>query len=123
MKYKVIGWTYYDNNEIIDSGNRIGFAERYAIIDEIRKHKYLFSGWDHQESFEGVVPILNDGRKRCFSQRGWGGVMAEAYGHMKDYDYASFTFYGSLDNSKTKYAPDDFDRTHLGEVVETVVLF
>ena len=79
MKYKVIGWTYYDDNEILYSGNTIGFAERNAIIDEIRKHRYLFSGWHHQESWEGVVPVLNDGKKRCYSQRGWGGVMAKTY--------------------------------------------
>lgn len=109
MKYKVIGWTFYDNSEILDSGNTIGFAERNAIIDEIRKHKYLFSGWHHQESWDGVVPILNDGRKRCFSQRGWGGVMAEAYNHMKDYDYAAFTFYQSIPDDKLRFAPDDFN--------------
>ena len=109
MKYKVIGWTYYDNSEILDSGNTIGFAERNAIIDEIKKHGYLFSGWHHQESWDGVVPVLNDGRKRCYSQRGWGGVMAEAYGKMGDYDYASFTFHQSIDSSHLHFAPDDFE--------------
>ncbi len=109
MKYKVIGWTYYDDNEILDSGNTIGFAERNAIIDEIRKHRYLFSGWHHQESWNGVVPVLNDGKKRCYSQRGWGGVMAEAYGKMGDYDYASFTFHQSIDGSRLRFAPDDFN--------------
>ena len=39
MKYKVIGWTYYENSEILSSGNTIGFAERNAIIDEIRKQQ------------------------------------------------------------------------------------
>lgn len=109
MKYKVIGWTFYDNSEILDSGSSIGFAERNAIIDEIIKHKYMFSGWHHQESWDGVVPILNDGRKRCFSQRGWGGVMAEAYGHMGMYDYSSFTFHESIPRNKLRFAPDDFD--------------
>jgi len=109
MKYRVIGWTYNEDGNILDSGSTIGFAERNAIIDEIRKHKYLFSGWHHQESWNGVVPILNDGKKRCFSQRGWGGVMAEAYEHMGDYDYASFTFHQSIANDKLHFAPDDFD--------------
>lgn len=108
MKYRVIGWTYYENSEFIDSGNRIGFAERNAIIDEIRKHKYLFSGWHHQESWEGVVPILNDGRTRCFSQRGWGGVMAEAYEKMGDYDYARYTFNQSISSNKLKFAPETY---------------
>ena len=78
MKYKVIGWTYYDNEEILSQRGTIGFAERNAIIDEIRKHKYLFTGYDHQEGYN-TVPILNDGRARLFSQRGFGGLMAEAY--------------------------------------------
>ena len=47
MKYKVIGWTNYENYDILDSKNTIGFAESNAIIAEIRKHKYLFSGWHH----------------------------------------------------------------------------
>ena len=106
MKYKVIGWTYYENYEILDSNKTIGFAERNAIIDEIRKHKYLFSGWHHQESWDGVVPILNDGRKRCFSQRGWGGVMAEAYGEMGDFDYARYAFYDHANPSDLKFAPE-----------------
>ncbi len=106
MKYRVIGWTYYESNEFLDSGNTIGFAERNAIIDEIRRHGYLFSGFHHQESWDGVVPILNDGRKRCFSQRGWGGVMAEAYGHEGKYDYAAFTFSGSLSEEGLRFAPE-----------------
>jgi len=119
MKYKVIGWTYYDNSDILSSGNTIGFAERNAIIDEIRKHKYLFTGWHHQESWDGVVPILNDGMKRCFSQRGWGGVMAEAYEQMGDFDYAGFTFYESLDSSEIKYAPElDYIKEEQVEAVE-----
>lgn len=117
MKYKVIGWTYYEDSEVLDSGNTIGFAERNAIIDEIRKHKYLFTGWHHQESWDGVVPILNDGRKRCFSQRGWGGVMAEAYGEMGDFDYARYAFYDHSDSSKLKFAPEDYDES-LIEAVE-----
>ena len=120
MKYKVIGWTYYDNNEIITSQKNIGFAERNAIIDEIRKHKYLFSGWHHQEHWDGVVPILNDGKKRCFSQRGWGGVMAEAYGHMGDYDYSNYTFYQSIDSKNMKCADDIYDLSdYEAEIIET----
>lgn len=109
MKYKVIGWTYYENTEIMTKTGTISFAERNAIIDEIRKHKYLFSGWHHQESWEGVVPILNDGKKRCFSQRGWGGLMAEAYGYTEDYDYALFSFRQSVTNDKLHYAKDNFN--------------
>lgn len=108
MKYKVIGWTYYEDYSIPSSDKTIGFAERNAIIDEIRKHNYLFTGWDHQESWENCVPILNDGKKRMFSQRGWGGVMAEAYGEMDDYSYSAYTFHGCLKSSACKYSSKQF---------------
>ena len=109
MKYKVIGWTSYENYDIPFYDKTIGFAERNAIIDEVIKHKYLFSGWHHQESWDNCVPILNDGKKRGFSQRGWGGLMAEAYGKMGDYDYASFTFYQSIDSRHLRIPYDEFD--------------
>ena len=109
MKYKVIGWTWYDNYNIPFSDKTIGFSERNAIIDDIRKNKYLFTGWDHQESWDNCVPILNDGKKRGFSQRGWGGVMAEAYGQMNDYDYSLYTFHGSIKSSSKKSCLDSFN--------------
>ena len=109
MKYRVVGWTDYESDEVPETHGCIGFAERNAIIDEIRKNGYLFSGWEHQESWD-CVPILNDGKKRTFSQRGWGGLMAEAYGHLGSYDYAAFTFHpmknGNLPN-------DSFDMRSL----------
>ena len=41
MKYKVVGWADYDGMDVLSSKGTIGFAERNAIIDEIKKHKYL----------------------------------------------------------------------------------
>lgn len=108
MKYKVIGWTYYDDYDIPFSNDRIGFAERNAIIDEIKKHKYMFTGWHHQESWENCVPVLNDGKKRGYSQRGWGGVMAEANDEMGDFDYAGYAFFGGGDDSGLKYPKKQF---------------
>ena len=37
MKYRVVGWTDYESDEIPEAHGCIGFAERNAIIDEIRK--------------------------------------------------------------------------------------
>lgn len=91
MKYRVVGWASYDDMSIEDSGNTIGFAERHAVIDDIKANGYLFSGYDHQEMWD-CAPVLNDGKKRCFSQRGWGGVMAEAHGYFGAYDYSLFSF-------------------------------
>ena len=126
MKYRVIGWTSYDDESVEESRGCIGFAERNAIIDDIRKHGYLFSGWEHQEMWDRT-PILNDGKKRCFSQRGWGGVMAEAHGCMGSYDYARFTFAESLDSHacvypKNEYYPRKFiPETDLNESFELEV--
>lgn len=91
MKYRVVGWISYDDADVEDSGSRIGFAERNAIIDDIKANGYLFSGYDHQEMLD-CAPVLNDGKRRCFSQRGWGGVMAEAHGYFGAYDYSLFAF-------------------------------
>jgi len=102
MKYRVIGWTNYDDESTPDKTGCLGFAERNAIIDDIRAHGYLFSGWDHQEMWD-CTPILNDGKKRCYSQRSWGGIMAEAYGCTGAYDYSRFTFSESLDREKCVY--------------------
>ena len=107
MKYRVVGWTDYDGDDVPDSGSRISFAECHAIIDEIKKQGYLFSGWDHQEGWR-TVPVLNDGKKRCFSQRGWGGIMAEAYGYTDPYDYSLFTFYESIRPEKVKKPQSGF---------------
>lgn len=101
MKYRVVGWTEYDGDDVPDTNGHIGYAECSAIVDDIKENSYLFSGWDHQESF-CCVPVLNDGKKRCFSQRGWGGIMAEAYGYTGPYDYSLFTFYESIDPEKVK---------------------
>lgn len=89
MKLKVIGWTYYDNTEIDEGEN--SWAATNAVIDEIKAKGYLFSGYDHQETFD-CAPILSDGKMRRFSQRGFGGIMAEAHGYTSRMDYSLFSF-------------------------------
>lgn len=88
MRYRVVGWTHFENEEIgaVDARS---FAENNAIIDEIRRNGYRISGWDHQET-DDCAPVLNDGLARHYSQRGWGALMAEAYG--RSGDYAGHTF-------------------------------
>ncbi len=108
MKYRVVGWTSYDGCEVSDKQGAIGFAERHAIIDDIQKNGYLFTGWDHQEMLD-CAPVLNDGKRRCFSQRGFGGLMAEAHAAFGEYDYAGFTFYESIDPSRKKLPKIGFD--------------
>lgn len=88
MKLRVVGWTYYD--DYLEEGSN-GWAARSAIIDDIKKHGYIFSGWAHQEA-DCCAPVLNDGKMYCYSQRGWGDLMAEAHGYTGRMDYARFAF-------------------------------
>lgn len=89
MKYKVIGWTFSDNYDI--ENVPLTFAARHAIVDAIRENNYLFSGFDHQEAWYGCA-VLNDGKKRACSQRGFAGIMAEAHGETEPYSYSKYMF-------------------------------
>ncbi|MCD8372811.1 MAG: hypothetical protein LUD27_05885 [Clostridia bacterium] len=89
MKYRVVGWTSYDDYSVKDGD--LTYAAYTTIIDEIRSEKLFFSGYDHQER-SYCVPVLNDGKKRIFSQRSWGGLMAEAYGYYGRFDYSLFSY-------------------------------
>ena len=103
MKLRVVGWAYYDDD--LPQGDT-GWAARHAVVDEIKKHGYLFSGWAHQEGLY-CAPVLNDGKIRCFSQRGWGSVMAEAHGHTGRMDYARYAF--TMDMEKEVRPTEGFD--------------
>ena len=87
MKYKVIGWTWYDNDNI--EASYCSPAAREAIIEDIRAHHYEFTGYNHQE-FDLAVPVLNDGKMRCFTQRAFGQIMARAHGNYSYYGYCGF---------------------------------
>ena len=93
MKLRVIGWTYYDDD--LPQGENC-WAARNAIVDEIKKHGYLFSGASHQEGYY-CAPVCNDGKIYRFSQRSWGSIMAEAHGYTKRMDYVKFAFAKSID--------------------------
>ncbi len=87
MKLRVAFWDYYDSDEYEEGED--GWASRMAVVDDIVKNGYMFSGFDHQELLN-CAPVLNDGKIRRFSQRGFGDVMAEAHGYYGDFDYVMF---------------------------------
>ncbi len=89
MKLRVIGWANYDYCKL--KRGRSSWAVRMAVIDEIIKNNYLFSGEDHQEGY-ACAPVLNDGKVYIFSQRGFADMMAEAHGYTGLWDYAGFMF-------------------------------
>ncbi len=122
MKYRVVGWTYYDDDRVEDGA--LTWAARVAILDEIKRNGYEFSGWDHQEEYN-CVPVLNDGKKRTYSQRGWGDVMAEAHGETDSFAYVGFAFDAVSETRKipeNEYRCDEFtSETDLNEVFELPV--
>ena len=89
MKYRVVGWTHYDNPDV--ESVTCDEAGYWAIVRDIREHGYEFTGWEHQEADLGA-PVLNDGRKRLFSQRDFGQIMAYAHGDYTRMGYVSFAF-------------------------------
>ena len=90
MKYRVVGWTWFDDPNL-DYSDICSAAEWNAIVDEIRAHKYLFTGMQHQE-WDGCTPVLNDGKMRLCSHREWGALMADAYKDTDDMAYAYYAF-------------------------------
>lgn len=89
MKIRVVGWTEYDSFEFREGEN--SWAVRMAVVDEIRKNGYFFSGYDHQER-QNCAPVFNDGKMRRFSQRGFADMMAEAQGDTDYMAYAAYMF-------------------------------
>ncbi len=89
MKLKVIGWTSYGDWHFEEGENSL--AAHNAILDDVVANGYDFTGWHHQELFLGA-PVLSDGKIRRYSQRGWGGLIAESKGFIHPMDYASFAF-------------------------------
>lgn len=88
MKFRVVGWTAYDNPDVPE-GESHDAADR-AVIDEIAKRGYLFPGSDHHWHQLGA-PVLNDGKMRTYSERGWGAIMAEGHGDSFG-DYVDYAF-------------------------------
>ena len=57
MKYRVVGWTDCDGDDAPDSESPIGFAERHAIVEDIKKNCYLFTGGITRSAVT-VLPLL-----------------------------------------------------------------
>lgn len=125
MKLKVIGWTDYDNYDLVDysdSNYEIEDAEYMVIYNEVRKNKYLFSGSDHQNLDTGV-PVLNNGKKVLFSMREWASLMESIYDKNGTLSYMDFMTYidyyysdGQLPESKIpdkKFDIESFNTEYL----------
>ena len=105
MKLRVVGWMYYDDDLESDSS----WAGYMAAVDDIKKHGYEFSGWSHQEC-QCCAPVLNNGKMLRYTQRGWGGLMAEAHGCTGRLDYTHYAFIIEPEQLDSEIRPtDEFD--------------
>lgn len=97
-KWKVTDWTYWGDLVYGD----LGFLSpqeweevRECVIKEIKDKGYKFCGFYHQNKYitpcEGV-PVINDKYRFETSCRGWGKIMAEAYGHFEKTDYCDWAW-------------------------------
>lgn len=112
MKYKVIGWTHFDNPLIEEVEYNV--ATYNAIVDDIREKGYSFTGCEHQNAPMGT-PVLNDGKKRTFSDRVWGAIMAEAHGTN---DYVEYAFPHLFDDFEEIMPPEDLHISGAASITE-----
>lgn len=75
MKFKVIGWTNYDDERYPWRDGSVAIDK--VVGEALREGGYRFCGDAHQYH-EGCVPVLNDGKRVLYSMRSWGQVMADA---------------------------------------------
>lgn len=100
MKYEVIGWTYCGDQDYLPH-QTITASVDMAIVQEIRKHGYLFGGDKHEE----YCPVLNDGTYVDYSWRGWGRIIALAYEIEGKYSYM-YAYMDSLIDPKARKYPE-----------------
>ena len=94
-----------------------------AVIAEIIKNGYRFGGDAH----EYFCPVLNDGTYVLYSSRGWGAIMAKAYGVNNDDGMAYMRYYMNeyIEPQLRKYPqgyPDPDDAVAKESLVETFVM-
>ncbi len=89
MKVRVVGWTHYGDSRFESDG--ITYAEMEAIVDDIKENGYMFTGMHHQ-GCKYCVPVLNDGKKRTFSERGFGKIMARGHDVFRSGGYVDYAF-------------------------------
>lgn len=127
MKYKIIGWTSFDN-DLFPKMKFISDNAYITLLREIREKDLTISGYDHQEN--GWVPVFNTGEVVKYSSRGWGQVMADAleYEQKTGYEYSYYGVGGAVigynkdeiyfrDNIKLPKLEDicDYYKIHIGE--------
>lgn len=138
---KVVAWGHYDYDrerelqkqnlpqEQDDGSNctpRQHQLMEMAVVDELIRKQYRFSGEAHQSHPFGT-PILDVNGKRVYftaSWRAWGGIMAEAMTIVdnENYNYMDFYMSGFLgvndDKNKPKYPEVGIDIDENGNCID-----
>lgn len=80
-------WDDYDNYSLEEG--KITEEVCDAVIKDIEKNSYLFTGEHHQEHSK-CAPVMSDGKIRRFSRREFAYLMAKAHGETEKYSYANY---------------------------------
>ena len=78
---KITGWTWPENPKFEDLTDHYISDELWTectkmVVEEIRKHGYKISGYEHQDKY---APVFDDKYYYLVSYRSWGEIMHEAY--------------------------------------------
>lgn len=121
-KRKVIGYinTAYGTDKFLPiSAGNLTDEEYAAVIRDIRKNGYLYTGEHYQDSSYPCTPVLDNYRWVDFSRRGFGGVMARARGDYSSMGYCHYTERMFI-NSKYLKFPDGELRKGLTRAQSTI---
>ena len=92
-KYKVTGWTYFNNRNYKELPEGIAVRKVHAlVVEEIKKKGYRICGESHQCPSRHCVPVINKKYRYEVSFRTWGRIMAEAYGIEGDLAYCDWAW-------------------------------
>lgn len=109
---KVIGWTNASDDKYPNDTCRTKEIQN-AIIKEILKNNYDFSGMEHISEKFPCTPVLNNGVKISISARAWGSLMAYAY-NINNEDGMAYMNYFLIDFFKeSKIPPAYVDRKQI----------
>ena len=100
-KRRVIGWAYRPYGHL-EENTDLDEEEYAAIVKDIREHNYKLSGEQYQD--EELEPVFEDYRFATFSRRGFGGLIADAYGN--NTSPFSYSLYMERESFRNTHAPE-----------------
>ena len=112
---EVIKWTFYGDETYLEAEGHDRQEEREAaIVREIQKRGYRFTGPTHQHQ-PYTIPVLSDGTRYECSFRYWGGIMARALGLEGPRAYVTWAFQIPKDQEEILPKPEDWGKSESEE--------